>query len=204
MKLIEVHRVTVRHQHPVEYDGQPFLSKAGDLLHLTEKERSFRDEHMLAVLAVNRIRDHHLEWSGKLAVQPVHQCSIDGCSLKEHIRLSEGGIDVHFRPLRTCASGLLCCARTLRGTILRTTGGAGDRFIPEEMCRLDLPGAELYHPEARGCEAKRALNVNARSASFTGSRGCSAAGEPLPFAPVGGCAVPPDGVEEAAPAAFCV
>jgi len=42
---------------------------------------------------VNGIGDHDFQWPGELAVQPVHQCGIDGRSLKEHVRLSERGID---------------------------------------------------------------------------------------------------------------
>ena len=62
VKLVEIDGVAIRHQHAVEGDGKALLAEAGDLLRIAEDERAFRDQNMLAVLAVDGIRDHHFDW----------------------------------------------------------------------------------------------------------------------------------------------
>ena len=91
VELVEVHAITIRHNHPVEDDGHAaLLAEAGraDLLRLAQHDRSIGNEHVLVVVRVDGIRDEHLDRADGIAVQPVHQNRIERRSLIEHIGLA--------------------------------------------------------------------------------------------------------------------
>jgi hypothetical protein len=68
-----------------------------DLLRLTQDKCAFGNQYMLTILAIDRIRHHHLDWTGKLTIETVHKSRIDGRSLKEHKWLAMRGVDVYLR-----------------------------------------------------------------------------------------------------------
>jgi hypothetical protein len=87
-ELVEIDGVFVRHEHTVEGESNALLAEARHLLCVPEDEGSFGDEHMLTVLAVDGIGDHHLEAPGKLSIQAVHQNGVDGRTLEDRERLA--------------------------------------------------------------------------------------------------------------------
>ena len=103
VKLVEIDAVAIRHNHPVEDDSQPALlaeSGCADLLRFAQHDGSIGNQHMLVVVRVDGIRDEHLDRPNRIAVQPVHQNGVHRQPFIDHIRLSDGGIDVYLRPVR--------------------------------------------------------------------------------------------------------
>ena len=83
VELVEVDGVAIRHQQAMKGDGEALLAEAGNLLRIAEDECALGDQHVLAVLAVDRIGDHDFDRSGKFAVEPVNQHSVDGDPLED-------------------------------------------------------------------------------------------------------------------------
>jgi len=100
--------------------GEALLAEAGDLLHVAEDERAFGDEQVLAVLAINGVRHHDLQWSGKLPIKPIDQHRVDGCALKDDEGLAVRGVHVYL--LRTFL--VSCSGGWLRSRRLRQACGA--------------------------------------------------------------------------------
>ena len=44
VELVEIDGVAIRHEQPMEGDGEALLAEAGDLLHIAQDERAFRDQ----------------------------------------------------------------------------------------------------------------------------------------------------------------
>jgi hypothetical protein len=117
VELVEIDGVSIGHQQAMEGDGEAFLAETTHLLRLTQNERAFRDEKMLSVLAVDRIRDHHLQRPGKLPVQTIDQNRVNGRALEDDIRLAVRGVDVHLRRTlvgRRSGSSRGLCGRSRR------------------------------------------------------------------------------------------
>ena len=147
VELVEIDGVPIRHQHPVEGDGEALLSEAGDLLRIAKNERAFRDKHMLAVLAVNGIGDHDLDRPGELAVEPIDQRGVDSCSLEEHKGLAVRGVDVHLRRALLPVRGSGLRSRSLCGKPL------DERIVPDYRIRASRVGFRRWARSA--CHRRR-------------------------------------------------
>ena len=100
MKLIKIDRIAVGHDHAVKDYGQTALlaeSDGTDLTSFSKNDGPIRDKHMLAVVRVDRIRDQHLHRTYLITIKPIHKHRIHRQALIDHVRLANGGVDIHFR-----------------------------------------------------------------------------------------------------------
>src|SRR5437016_14350083 len=81
--LVEVHGVTVRHDEPMEDDGQAFLSYIIDFLGLPQNAASSRDQQFGVIVGINIAGNLADDWAGKVAVQAIYQHGFQYRSLKD-------------------------------------------------------------------------------------------------------------------------
>src|SRR5437899_9939553 len=63
------------------------------------------NQNVLPIARVNRICDHDLYGTGKIAVQAGNKRCLYDAALKQDVRLSGGSVDVHIDRLLRCGSG---------------------------------------------------------------------------------------------------
>ena len=91
LKLIEIDGIAIRHNHAVKFDSQAALlteTIGPDLPRFPQHDRSFRDEDVLMIMRVHRIRNKHLDWPHRIAVKSVHQNGIHGCPFIDDVGLA--------------------------------------------------------------------------------------------------------------------
>src|SRR5258708_26500610 len=102
MELIEVNRVAVRHDHPVEDDRQTALlteSARTDLARLTQHDGSIWDEYMLSIVRVHGARNQDLNRTNRVAVESIHENRIHSQPLIDDIWLAYRRVDIDLAPL---------------------------------------------------------------------------------------------------------
>lgn len=100
LELVEINRVAIRHDHSVKHNGHAALlpkSCRSDLSGFAEHDGAFRDQHVLAVVRVDRVGNEHFHRSRRVAIEPIHQNCIQRCSLIDHIWFSRCRVNVDFR-----------------------------------------------------------------------------------------------------------
>ena len=112
VKLIEIDRVSIGHDHAMEYDGDPALlaeATCPDLARLTEHDRSIGNEHMLAIVRIDGARNQDLHRTRCITIEPIHQNRVHRQAFINHVRLANRRIDIDLgAPLGWLIAGRIC------------------------------------------------------------------------------------------------
>src|ERR1035438_1968224 len=80
VELVEIDRVTVRHNETMKNNGHPpLLPEPGrtDFLRLPKHDRSFGDNDVLMVMRIQGIRNKDFDRAGGVSVQTIHQYCVE-------------------------------------------------------------------------------------------------------------------------------
>src|SRR4029078_4740879 len=81
-EAVEVERITVWHDEPMEGDGEPCLAECIDFVGFAYDLAARRYEDVLAIMGVNVAREQADDWAGKTAVKAVDEERFKNCAFK--------------------------------------------------------------------------------------------------------------------------
>src|SRR6266700_1379714 len=94
VKLIEVHRVAVRHDEPVKSNSQAGLTEALNSLRLSQNLRAGWNKKTQTIVGVNVVGQHADDWTGEVAIQAGDKYCLKNRSLKDDVVLSSSLIEI--------------------------------------------------------------------------------------------------------------
>ena len=87
LELVEADGIAVRHDEPMEDNGEASLPEGFHLLRFAKNLRSCRNQQVLAVVRVDVVCEQALDGTGELPVEPVDENGFENGSFKENVGL---------------------------------------------------------------------------------------------------------------------
>ena len=93
VELIEIHGITIRHNHAVESDEEAFLVDASHGSNVAQQPRAFRDQQMRSAVRINIGCHHRDNRPDSCSREPVHEDRFDDRVFHQPVQFPERRIE---------------------------------------------------------------------------------------------------------------